>query len=302
MQRLVIGCGYLGLRVARAWLAQGDSVAALTRSAERAAELRALGIEPIVGDVLAPDSLANLPAAETALYAVAFDRRGPASRRDVTVGGLESALHRLAGRVQRMIYISTTSVYGQDAGEWVDEDSPCTPTRENGRLALEAEQAARRAAATVDEASGGSQRSFGLHILRLAGIYGPNRLLRRVESLRAGEPLPDRPDAWLNLIHVDDAVRAVLASAVHAQNNLTCLVSDGHPAARSDYYALLAQLVGAPPPRFEAAADDGARGSTRASGLNKRCANQRLRNVLGVTLEYPSFEVGLPSALRATTG
>jgi len=297
MQRLVIGCGYLGLRAARAWLAQGDSVAALTRSSERSAELRALGIEPIVGDVLAPDSLANLPAAETVLYAVAFDRRGTASRREVTVGGLANALHRLAGRVRRLIYISTTSVYGQDSGEWVDEESPCTPTRENGRLALEAEQTAGHAAAAP---SGGSQRSFGLHILRLAGIYGPNRLLRRVESLRAGEPLPDRPDAWLNLIHVDDAVRAVLASADHAQNDLTCLVSDGHPGARRDYYGLLAQLIGAPPPQFEAAADEDARAST--SGLNKRCANQRLRNVLGVTLEYPSFEVGLPSALRATTG
>src|SRR5262245_35823278 len=139
-RKLIIGCGYLGRRVARRWIAQGETVFALTRSAERAGEFRGSGIEPIVGDVTDPASLAELTAVETALYAVGFDRDSGKSIREVYVCGLENLLNRDAGKIRRFLYISSSSVYGQNSGEWVDESSDCRPESENGRVCLEAEQ------------------------------------------------------------------------------------------------------------------------------------------------------------------
>src|SRR5262245_41380382 len=135
-RKLIIGCGYLGRRVARSWIAQGDTVFALTRSAGRASEFRASGIEPIVGDVTDSASLAEFPVVETALYAVALDRGSGKSMREVYVGGLDNVVNRFAGKVSRFLYISSTSVYGQNSGEWVDEISECRPDSENGHVCL----------------------------------------------------------------------------------------------------------------------------------------------------------------------
>ena len=105
-RKLIIGCGYLGRRVARRWLAQRDAVFALTRSAERAGEFQASGIVPIVGDVTDPASLATIPDVETALYAVGLDRASGKSMREVYVGGLENVLNHLVGKVRKFLYIS----------------------------------------------------------------------------------------------------------------------------------------------------------------------------------------------------
>ncbi|MGE0375692.1 MAG: NAD-dependent epimerase/dehydratase family protein, partial [Planctomycetaceae bacterium] len=138
--RLIIGCGYLGLRVARRWLAQGDAVAALTRSAERAAAFRERGIRPVVGDILSPDRLRDLPPATTVLYAVGYDRTTEASKRTVYVDGLRNVLLSLPKSVERFVYVSSTSVYGQSNGVWVDETSACEPRTDGGQICLDAER------------------------------------------------------------------------------------------------------------------------------------------------------------------
>src|SRR5262249_34258449 len=119
MTHLIVGCGYLGQRVAALWREQGKRVSALTRS--RTGELRALGIEPIVGDVLRPQTLTALPSAEMVLYAVGFDRTAGASFRDVYVRGLGNVLAALPGQLRRFLYVSSTSVYGHNAGEEIHE-------------------------------------------------------------------------------------------------------------------------------------------------------------------------------------
>jgi nucleoside-diphosphate-sugar epimerase len=298
-RKLIIGCGYLGRRVVRSWIAQGDSVVALTRSAERADEFRASGIEPIVGDVTDPASLAGLPEAETALYAVGLDRDSGKSMREVYVGGLDNVLNRVAHNIGRILYVSSTSVYGQNAGEWIDESSECRPESENGKVCLEAEALLRR---QMPEAN----------VLRLAGIYGPGRLMARIAALRAGMVFEGHPDAWLNLIHVDDAVAAILACEERGTPGKTYLVCDDRPIRRLEYYSLLAALIGAPRPKSPF--PPLARGGQGASGEmvspapkpepqpathNKRCCNRRLHDELQVTLHYPTVRIGLPMALTA---
>jgi nucleoside-diphosphate-sugar epimerase len=179
MRGLIIGCGYLGRRVAAQWRLAGHAVTALTRSPENAQTLQALGIDPILGDVLEPASLRPLPSADCVLYAVGHDKRAAPSKREVYRDGLGNVLRELAPRATRCLYVSSTSVYGQNAGEWIDETSPCNPMTEDGQICLKAEEIA---------------RSKGAIVLRLSGLYGPGRLLRRIEAIRREQPITGNPD------------------------------------------------------------------------------------------------------------
>ncbi|MBS0267070.1 MAG: SDR family oxidoreductase [Planctomycetes bacterium] len=279
---LIIGCGYLGQRVAAARVSQGWRVYALTRSTDRALEFQAAGIVPLLGDVTQADSLPDFPAVDTLLYAVGLDRRTGHSQRDVYVEGLNHVLPLLSGRTQRAIYISSTSVYGQNDGTWVDEASECTPTSANGQVCLEAERLFQ-------------QYLPQANILRLSGIYGPGRLIARIDALRAGTSPGGNPDAWLNLIHIADATRAVLACDQSSAAGTTYLISDNEPVRRRDFYSRLAEQIGAPPPFPESGIV--AAPTSDALELNKRCRNRRMREELGVQLQFPDFRSGLPDAL-----
>ena len=197
--RLIVGCGYLGQRVARRWLQSGSTVFATTRSEANAQILSAADIHPIIGDVTAADespaSIRNLPEVDTVLWAVGFDRDANASYHDVHVGGLLRILEQIPNN-PRVIFISSTGVWGNETTDDVDESTPACPTREAGQVLLEAE-------ATL----GKHPKGPGV-VLRLAGIYGPGRL-PRVSDIRENKPIPADPDSWLNLIHVDDAVSVI---------------------------------------------------------------------------------------------
>jgi nucleoside-diphosphate-sugar epimerase len=258
--KLIVGCGYLGLRVAEPWLAAGAAVSALTRSSERAAAFTARGISPLIADLADASTLRNLPPAETVLYAVGYDPRSGASRRDIHITGFRALVDALAAAPRRFIFISTTGVYGQNTGEWVDEDSPCLPDSESGQIYLEAEQ--------MLLAHPAGERAV---ILRLAGIYGPDRVPQQ-RTLAAGEPVPAA--GHLNLIHVDDAVQAVLAAERNAATSRVICISDGAPALRRDYYTELARLWGTSPPNFAATETVPKRSSRGAS--DKRVSNARM--------------------------
>lgn len=283
--RLIIGCGYLGRRVAQAWVDEGDNVFALTRSGTHADEFQRSGIQPVIGDVLTPSTLTSLPSTKTVLYAVGYDRSSAQSKRQVYVEGLQNILNTLPDGLERFVYISSTSVYGQSSGEEVDESSPCEPMREGGKICLEAER-------HLSEAATGK---FDLHVLRLSGIYGPDRLIGRREQLENRQPFTVNPDGWLNLIHVDDAVTTVLHCADHASGDspLT-IVSDDHPMRRREFYETLASLFSAPAPTFVSEGVD-------EQNLGKRCCNRRLREQLGIELQYPTIETGLPQAIERST-
>jgi nucleoside-diphosphate-sugar epimerase len=280
MNVLILGCGYLGSRVTAAYHADGHAVTALTRSPARADDFRRRGWAPVVGDVLDPGL--RLPAAEVVVYAVGYDRAAGRPLRAVYVGGLANVLDRLPPP-GRFVYVSSTGVYGQTDGAEVDESSPTEPADEAGRAVLEAEQLLRRA--------GSRQRPVGAPIiLRLAGLYGPGRLIGAAR-LRTGEPIPGDPDGWLNLIHVDDGVRAVRAAAERGVAGAVYNVSDGCPVGRRDFYGELARLLGTPASRFV--------GSSATGAPNRRIVSRRLREELGVDLAYPSYVEGLRQAVNA---
>ncbi len=278
MDMLVIGCGYLGTRVAARWRARGHRVFATTRG--RAGELRGLGVEPVVCDVVRGAGLDGLPRADAVAYCVGFDRGAGLTMREVYVGGLANVLDRLP-EPGRFVYVSSTGVYGQCGGSEVDENAPTEPAEESGRVVLEAEGLLRR-------------RVPGAVVLRFAGIYGPGRLIRR-QAVEAGEPLVGDPEKWLNLIHVEDGAAAVEAAAERAVPGATYNVCDDRPVRRQEFYAALARLLGAPEPRFVPPAPGAP--PPPHERANRRIRNRRLRAELGVALRYPSYAEGLPASL-----
>jgi nucleoside-diphosphate-sugar epimerase len=276
---LCIGCGYLGGRVAALAAGRGDHVFVTTRRTEAAESFRSRGWSPIVCDVLAPESLRPLPAVDVVVYAVARDRRSEASMADVYVRGLANVLDRLPS-LNRFVYVSSSSVYGQRDGAWIDETSPTEPEEPAGQVVLEAESLLRaRLPAAI--------------VLRFSGIYGPGRLLRRT-SIEAGDPIVGDAEKWLNLIHVADGATAALAAADRVEPGSIVNVCDDEPVRRREFYTTMARLLKAPEPCFVAPPPD-APTPPHERG-NRRIRNRRMRE-MGVALSFPNYRIGLADAV-----
>jgi nucleoside-diphosphate-sugar epimerase len=287
MTGLIFGCGYLGQRVATRWRASGAELYVVTRSTARAENFATRGYKPIVADVTRPETLEDLPIADVILFALGYDPSAGKPIHEVYAGGMRNVLGALPMRTGRIIYISTTGVYGPGSGQWVDEHTPTDPQRDGGHASLAAEQ-------TLAAHSLG----FNSVILRLAGIYGPLRV-PFLNELFGGHPIPARGSGYLNLIHVDDAAMVVDAAANLPRFDngpKTFCVSDGHPVLRGEYYAELARQIGAASPRFVEPDPD----SPRAARANaNRCVrNTRLLNELNVKLTYPDYRAGLAAILE----
>lgn len=287
MLRLIFGCGYLGERCAARWHNAGDDVVVVTRSASRAAAFQQRGYRAIVADVTRPESLVNLPVAATVLFAVGYDRSGGQSITEVYAGGMRNVLDALPAETGRLIYISTTGVYGPAAGDWIDETTPPNPQREGGRASLAAEHAL--AAHEL------GRRSV---MLRLAGIYGPGRV-PFLNELFGGHPIPARGSGFLNLIQIQDAVAIVFAVTklppLDGGPRIYC-VSDGNPVQRGEYYCEVARQIGAPPPRFVEPDPDSPR--AHRSNANRRVRNDLMLRELKVDLAYPNYRAGLAAILE----
>lgn len=271
MTTLILGCGYLGRRVGRLLQNQGDRVFGTTRSVDKAETIARWGIEPIVCDLLDPSAPGRWPEADRILFCMGHGQDG---RPDHRVG-LERALS--VGQAARWVYASSTGVYGQRDGAWIDEQSPTGPRTASGRACLEAEGILR--------ASGRSS----VVVVRFAGLYGPERVIRRA-LLERGEPIPGDPEHHLNLIHIDDAARVVKAAFDRPNGDLAIAVDD-QPVRRREYYERAAEFLGAAPPRFLGAGDRDA--------SDKRASNRRVRLDWGVSLAFPTIQTGLPNALAS---
>lgn len=278
---LIFGYGYLGEPVARLWSDEGRSIHVVTRSSDRAAKIES-PLLPIVANVTDAATLADLPSVDTVLFAVGYDRKSDKSIEEVYIDGVRNTLAALPADIGRLIYISTTGVYGDAGGEWIDEQTPTAPTRAGGKASLAAEQLIRN--------SPFADRAV---ILRLAGIYGPERL-PYLKQLKANEPIEAPQSGHLNLIHVHDAARIVQLLAAPSRNiagPLTYCVSDGNPVLRGDYYREVACLLGAPAPKF-AQPQPGSPRAARAAA-DKRVRNRRLVDALKLELLYPTYHEGL---------
>ncbi|MBI1195169.1 MAG: NAD(P)H-binding protein [Gammaproteobacteria bacterium] len=279
---LIVGCGYVGSRLAAQALQEGRSVSAIVRSPARCEALREEGICATTLDL--DSRLEN--ALDTAARVICYLVPPPSDGRE------DPRLSRFLGAIaenalpERVILIGTTGVYGDAGGAWVDEDSPIDPSTDRAR---------RRRGAEIALIGWAEARDIPWIILRVPGIYGPGRL--PLERIRARTPVLDEAESpWSNRIHVDDLVGACMAAAdTHAVNQVFN-VSDGCPTTMTDYFNRVADHFGlSRPPQIPMASARARLGEGILSYLaeSRRISNARMRDRLGVTPRYPDLESGL---------
>lgn len=262
-----IGCGDLGTGIGLALMQQGWQVIGVRRHPSAQAPFTQVAI-----DVLAqPDALRGLPAPDYVVYTVTPSERTAASYTAVYDQGVATLLSLLPPTLRRFILVSSTGVYHQHAGEWLDETSPAAPTSFSGKALLAGEQHV-------------LQSAIPASVVRLSGIYGPGRH-RLIERARNGTPAVKHPPAWTNRIHRDDAVGFIvhLLLQCHAGYALhpLYLATDDVPATEWDVMCAIHHMMGLPPPTEKEGSED---------------QNKRLRNTLlhdsGYRLRYPGYHEG----------
>lgn len=297
---LVVGCGYLGRRAAARWHQAGVHVSAVTRSPETAAEFSDAGWQPIQMDLASPPPSLQLPQVDAVLWAVGYDRTAEVARDLVWIDGLKWLLQNLTPSLKKFLYVSSTSVYGDVEEEIVTEDTPANPVTEGGQCCRQAEQIVLDHFTEADASMGtpvdSHQAGHGAAIiLRMAGIYGPDRLLRRITDLKNQIPLQGEPDHWLNLIHVDDAVSLVVKLAALPSTEPIVNVANSGTVLRRKYYERLAQLSESASPVF---------GSLNATG-RARSANKKVTSKFDFQqlagFKFGQVLEGLDDAFRRST-
>ncbi len=265
---LLVGAGDLGLRAAQRLLAQGDEVWALRRHPLAAGHER---LHSLVADLGRPDTLRGLPAGITHMvWSPAPGRRDAQAYETVFTQGLRRVFAALdAAALQRVVFVSSSAVYGEHGGDWVDERTPAAPRGFNGRILLEAEQWL-------------ADQGLPAVALRLAGLYGPGRT-QLLDRLRAGQArAPIDPPHWANRLHVDDAASAVAHLLALPDAQPVYIGCDDTPLPLHLLYGHLAGLLGAPMPMA---------GPAPADVGSKKLGNARLK-ASGWTPRWPDARDG----------
>ena len=268
-------------------MAEGWTVTGTCRNGDARSQIENADIEAVIFDGTRPLDNAErlLSTATFVLSSVPPDTSG-----DPVLALHGQDLERIAGDLQWVGYLSTTGVYGDTGGATVDETSPLKPSSNRSRRRVEAEKAWLRL-----------HRNAGVpvHIFRLAGIYGPGRHVF-LSRLRAGVlELPGDADAFLNLIHRDDACSAIWAVLNSPPERLGRIynVSDGYPIPRKELAAWLASKIGVEEPVFTGK-PRASQGTDASESLpNRKIDNGRLREELDWEACYPSFREGYEALL-----
>ena len=277
MNLLVFGCGYSAGHFVRTRTERAHTIV----TARGAAKVAALAAEGFAArrfglDVIDERLRDDIAAADALVVSVP-----PGPSGDPVLAAFGDAI--AAAPLKTIVYFSTVGVYGDYGGSWVDEATTCRPVSARSRERLAAEEAWGTLAVRAGKA---------LHVLRLAGIYGPGR--SGFDKLAAGTARRIvKPGQVFNRIHVEDIARAIHA-ALEAPTGGVWNVTDDEPAPPQEVVAYAASLMGlAPPPEVAFEAADMTPMARSFYGENKRVSNARLREELGVELAYPTYREGL---------
>jgi nucleoside-diphosphate-sugar epimerase len=270
-QTLIIGCGYVGLPLAQAFRARGDTVTGWVRSEESAAALRKRGIaRAIAGSVADEACWRDLGRFDAIVHCASSGGGGALAYREVYLEGLKQMNHYQPQA--RRIFVSSTSVYGQVDGAWVDESSPTEPAAETSRILVGAEREA---------------WSNGATVVRAAGIYGPGRAALFEKFRRGDAVIEGEGTRWINQVHQADLVAALIHLADAKTSGEIYNAADDEPVMLRNFYAWCAETLKQPLPPYGPIDTNRKRGTT-----NKRVSNRKLR-ATGWTPSCPSFREGL---------
>ncbi|MFC3478378.1 SDR family oxidoreductase [Halobacterium litoreum] len=297
MRVAVLGCGYVGLELGRQLVNAGHDPVGVRRSDEGLEAIRDAGFDAVRADVTDADSLASVPDADAVVFIASSGGRDAEAAREVYVDGLRTAVEHFGARndaPEKFVYTSSTGVYGDHGGDWVDEATPLDPTTEKTEVLVEAERVCREEAP-----------EFGMDptVVRFAGLYGPERyrLTRYVDG-----PVTE---GYLNMIHRDDAAGAVrfaldgAGADADGTDAEVLLAVDDEPVSKWAFADWLADECGVERPEKQTVADrieagDLSTPAERRLKTSKRCSNARLRE-LGYEFAYPTFREGYREAVEA---
>lgn len=285
---LIVGCGYVGQHLA-AQLSDA-SISGLVKTHQTARELTQQGIDPLILDLDQPQSSATCGWQQIYYFAPPPKRGQQDTRISHFLQTLETARQKI-----RLVYLGTTGVYGDCGGKWVDETHPVTPKVDRALRRYDAEQQLQRWRSDTGQE---------VIILRVAGIYGPNKL--PLARLRQNKPMIDAKHApWTNRIHVDDLVQICIAAMDRGTDGEIYNTSDGQPGNMADYFNQVADATGLPrPPVISADEAKGLLSTGLQSYLaeSRRIDNRKMLHELDIQLQYPTLNQGLTASVEAAHG
>lgn len=286
MRVAILGCGYIGLTLAEQLVDAGHSVYGIRRSNLTAVE--ATGATAIRGDLTEESTLEQIPTVDAVVFSASSGGGNTGAARNIYVDGLRIAVEHFRTRrspPDRLVYTSSTGVYGDHGGDWVDEETPVDPQTEKADVLAQAEQIARNAG------------TLNGTVARIAGIYGPDRwgIERYVE----------RPvtEGYRNHIHRDDVAGAIAHLLTKGSDGHDLvMLADDEPVDRFAFADWLADQLDREPPEKRSVAERLAdetlsERAERRVRTSKRCDNARLRS-LGYEFTFPTYREGYEQAVR----
>jgi nucleoside-diphosphate-sugar epimerase len=286
MRVLIVGCGYVGVPLGAEFVRLGHEVFGLRRNSAAENELKAAGIRPLTGDVTKPDELQKLPREFDWVVNCVAAGGDAENYREVYLQGTRNLIEWLAPNPpKKFVYTGSTSVYGQNDGSQVKESSPTEPVSETSKILLETEKVLLDAAV---------QKKFPAVILRVAGIYGPDRGHWFKQFLKNEAFIEGDGSRFLNMIHRDDLVGCIIAALKSGRAGEIYNAVDDEPVSQKNFFEWLAGTLGKyPPPSVpENSVENRKRGMT-----NKRVSNRKLKMELGCQFKHPNFRIGYSAEL-----
>lgn len=288
MRVLIVGCGYVGLPLGAELVRQGHDVFGLRRTDASAAELIAADVKPLVADITQPATLVKLPGPfDWVINTVASTKGGVEKYREVYVQGTRNLIEWLsADPPKKMVYTSSTSVYGQSDKSVVKETSPTDPVSETSKVLVETEKLLLDAA---------RQEKIPTVILRVAGIYGPERGHLFLQYLKNEAKITGQGERIINMIHRDDLVGIIITTLKSGRPGEVYNAVDDEPVMQLHFFRWLSETLGKWMPPFATETEN----VSRKRGLtNKRVSNRKLKMELGYQFKYPTFRQGYTAEIQ----
>lgn len=288
MRVLIVGCGYVGCSVGAELVRLGHQVYGLRRSPEAHAALKSAGIEPLTVDVTDSVQLGTLtPDYDWVVNVVSSSKGGVFDYQRVYRDGTKNLIEWLkGGTIKRFVYTSSTGVYGQTDGSLVKESSPTEPLVETSKVLVETENLLLAAA---------RDSKFPAVILRVAGIYGPDRGHYFKQYLKNEAKISGRGDRILNMIHLDDLAAIVIQALKNGRVGEVYNAVDDEPVMQIHFFRWLSETLGKwmPPAQPENIDEERKRGAT-----SKKVSNRKLKMELGYQFRFPTFRQGYTAEIQ----
>lgn len=283
---LIIGCGYRGMKLAARLQAKGYDIFGMTRSEEKAQKLASLNIKPVMGDVRDMDAVGTAAAGMNLIYHMLGAMQGEEETlRDIHIEGTLNVISAIEPEHARCyIYESSTAVYGQQAGEWIEEGAPTLPTSRTGKLRVAAESIVRDSIFELE---------LPAVIVRTGAIYRPESMVND-KIKKNNYVIQTYPRKVMNHIYIDDYLELLSLVPEKAKPGGVYNLVDNEPHPALDYFNAIAELMGVQPPPVDFTMPRDEEGCVKLMReSNKKVSNKKVKEHFGYTFRFPTYREGL---------